>query len=183
MGVTCISFTGCIVSWFFLNSFGRRSIYVIGIGLLTLILLLIGILASATQSTLILWGQSALTMAWVATYASTIGPLAFTIVSEMSATRLRAQTIAIARNAYNIVSIISQVVEPYLINPGEANLRGKTGFVWFATSILTFTWAFFRLPETKDRTYEELDILFDRRISARKFSKTDLTSEQIVGSD
>lgn len=36
------------------------------------------------------------------------------------------------------------------------------------------TWAFFRLPEPKGRTYEELDILFANGVSARKFSKTDV---------
>jgi SP family general alpha glucoside:H+ symporter-like MFS transporter len=29
-----------------------------------------------------------------------------------------------------------------------------------------------RLPETKDRTYEELDVLFEKRVSARKFQST-----------
>lgn len=171
LGVTGISFSGCICSWFLLNRFGRRTIYVTGYFFLVLFLLLIGILASPEQTTSLQWAQAGLTIAWVATYASTIGPLAFTIVSEMSATRLRAQTVALARNAYNLVSLISQIVEPYLINPGEANLRGKTGFVWFATALPTLVWAYFRLPETKDRTYEELDMLFERRVSARKFAK------------
>lgn len=33
-------------------------------------------------------------------------------------------------------------------------------------------WSYFRLPEIKGRTYEELDILFANRVSARHFSKT-----------
>ena len=33
-------------------------------------------------------------------------------------------------------------------------------------------WAYFRLPETKGRTYEELDILFAQKITARKFAST-----------
>lgn len=183
LGVTGISFTGCICSWFLLNRFGRRSIYTIGYTILTFLLLLIGILASPEQTDGLKWAQSGITILWVATYASTIGPLAFTIVSEMSATRLRAQSIALARNAYNIVSLISQVVEPYLINPGEANLRGKTGFVWFATAFPTMIWAWFRLPETKGRTYEELDVLFERRISARKFASTDVDLSPVEVSD
>lgn len=111
-----------------------------------------------------------MTLIWVATYALTIGPLAFTIVSEMSATRLRAQSVALARNAYNLASLISNVVEPYLITPTGADLKGKTAFVWFATALPTLIWSYFRLPETKDRTYEELDILFEKGILARKFS-------------
>lgn len=37
-----------------------------------------------------------------------------------------------------------------------------------------FIWAYFRLPETKDRTFEELDMLFAKKISARKFAQTDV---------
>lgn len=40
-------------------------------------------------------------------------------------------------------------------------------------------WTYFRLPEPKGRTYGELDILFENRVSARNFSKTDVT--QLMG--
>lgn len=33
-------------------------------------------------------------------------------------------------------------------------------------------WTFFRLPETKGRSFRELDVLFERGVSARKFSST-----------
>lgn len=33
-------------------------------------------------------------------------------------------------------------------------------------------WIYFRLPEPKDRTYGELDVLFEQRVSARKFAST-----------
>ncbi|KAJ0279500.1 hypothetical protein N0V92_003959 [Colletotrichum tropicale] len=54
----------------------------------------------------------------------------------------------------------------------EWNLRGKAGFFWAATACTIFVWSFFRLPEAKGRTYEELDILFARGVPAREFSKT-----------
>jgi hypothetical protein len=44
-------------------------------------------------------------------------------------------------------------------------------------SILTHP--FSRLPETKDRTYEELDVLFEKRISARKFASTTVDADVI----
>lgn len=52
------------------------------------------------------------------------------------------------------------------------NANGKTGFFWAGTASIIFTWAFFRLPEMKGRTYEELDILFANRVPARKFAST-----------
>ena len=35
-------------------------------------------------------------------------------------------------------------------------------------------WVYFRLPEPKGRTYGELDILFEQRVSARKFATTNV---------
>ena len=56
---------------------------------------------------------------------------------------------------------------------------GWAGFIWFGTSILTLISAIFRLPETIDRTYEELDILFERKVPLTKFAsyKLDINDE------
>lgn len=171
LGTTGIAFTGTLCSWFLLTRLGRRTIYVTGLGTLTVLLLLIGILAfPAANSGTVKWVQAGITMIWVATYSLTIGPMAFTIVLEISSTRLRAQSIAMARNSYNLVSLVSNVVEPYLINPGSANLKGKTAFVWFGTALPTFIWSYFRLPETRGRTYEELDLMFERNVPTRQFA-------------
>ena len=67
---------------------------------------------------------------------------------------------------------MSQVLQAYTVNPTEWNLKGKTGFLWGSTGLCVFIWSFFRLPEVKGRTYEELDILFTNRVSARWFART-----------
>ncbi|SGZ58098.1 CIC11C00000001604 [Sungouiella intermedia] len=180
LGTTAIAFTGTLCSWFLLHRFGRRTIYVTGYAVLVTLLLLIGILAfPAKHSSGVKWAQAAITICWVGTYSLTIGPLAFTIVSEISATNLRSQSIALARNSYNLCSLISNVVEPYLMNPGNANLKGKTAFVWFGTAFPTLIWAFFRLPETKGRTYEELDLMFERDVPTRQFAEYKIEAEEL----
>jgi len=78
----------------------------------------------------------------------------------------------LARTSYQLINIVSQVLQAYTVNPAEWNMKGKTGFLWGGTALVMFIWAFFRLPEIKGRTYEELDILFLQRIPARQFSKT-----------
>lgn len=55
----------------------------------------------------------------------------------------------------------------------------KTAFFWGTASVFTIIWAYFRLPETKDRTFEELDILFEKRVSARHFGKTVLEPDAV----
>lgn len=59
-----------------------------------------------------------------------------------------------------------------MLNPDAWNWRGKSGFFWGSFCFLCVVWTYFRLPEPKDRTYGELDVLFERKISARHFSKT-----------
>lgn len=34
--------------------------------------------------------------------------------------------------------------------------------------------AYFQVPEMRNRSYREIDILFRRRVSARKWTKTDI---------
>ncbi|KAH8799444.1 hypothetical protein F5884DRAFT_812096 [Xylogone sp. PMI_703] len=36
-------------------------------------------------------------------------------------------------------------------------------------SVFSFLWCFFRLPETKHRTFEEIDYLFEHKVPTRKF--------------
>lgn len=61
-----------------------------------------------------------------------------------------------------------------MLNPTGGNLAGKSGYVWFGTATACLIVAYFQLPEMRGRSYRELDILFHRRASARKFSCTEV---------
>jgi SP family general alpha glucoside:H+ symporter-like MFS transporter len=54
-----------------------------------------------------------------------------------------------------------------VINPDAANLKGKIGFIFGSTSFLSVVWIWFRVPETTGKSFEELDLLFERRVPAR----------------
>lgn len=56
-----------------------------------------------------------------------------------------------------------------MINPDQANLRGKIGFFFGGLSVLGLIWSYFRVPETRGRTYEELDIMFSRGLKTKQF--------------
>jgi hypothetical protein len=58
---------------------------------------------------------------------------------------------------------------PYLFNPNAANLQAKVSFLFGGTSILSCVYLFFYHPETKGRSFEEIDELFLKEVSARKF--------------
>ena len=59
-----------------------------------------------------------------------------------------------------------------MLNPTAWNWRAKSGFFWAGTGFLCLVWTYFRVPEPKDRTYAELDLLFEQKVSARKFKST-----------
>lgn len=59
-----------------------------------------------------------------------------------------------------------------LLNPTGWNLAGKCGYVWGGTATICWLIAYFYLPELKNRSYRELDILFNRKTPARQFRKT-----------
>ncbi|KJR86045.1 MFS transporter, SP family, general alpha glucoside:H+ symporter [Sporothrix schenckii 1099-18] len=170
LGTTSIAFVGTILSWWLIAYIGRRSIYLGGQVITLVLLLLIGIVSVSSHTKGALWAQSALCILWVLCYAMTLGPIAYSFIAEISSARLRPLTVCLARTFYQIVNIFSQVVEPQFMNPTALNAKGKTAFFWAGTGVLMLVWAYFRLPEPNGRTYEELDILFRRGVSARKFT-------------
>ncbi|KAJ5669632.1 general substrate transporter [Penicillium macrosclerotiorum] len=175
-----LAFIGTSLSALAMCYFGRRNMYVGGMGLLSACLLIIGcITPAATRSKAVLWAQPVLCLVWVFVYAMTIGPIAWVIPPEVSSTRLRSKTVVLARNTYYIVIVAAEVIEPYMLNPTSWNWRGFTGLFWFGMAFLTFIWSYFRLPETKGRTFEELDLMFAARIATKEFThyKVDAYSE------
>lgn len=61
-----------------------------------------------------------------------------------------------------------------MLSPNEWNWAGMTGFFYAGLTGLLITFMWFMLPETKDRTFAELDVLFENKVSARKFSETNV---------
>src|ERR1700748_1540866 len=118
--------------------------------------------------------KAVLTIVWTITFQLSVGQLGWSIPAEVGSTRLRTKTICLARNAYYLVGFIGGAVQPYMLNPDSLDWRGYTGLFWGTTAIMTFVWAWYRLPETKGRTYEKLDLLLAKGVNARKFETTDV---------
>lgn len=163
---------GTILSWVLMMHMGRRTLFVSGLATLFLCLMTVGFISLAPMNEASSWGTGSMLLVYTFFYDSTVGPVVYSLVSELSSTRLRAKSVVLARNLYNVFSIVNGVIFPYMLNPTAWDWKGKTGFFWAGTCFLCLCWAFFRLPEPKGRTYGELDILFETGVSARKFSGT-----------
>ncbi|KAK2592772.1 hypothetical protein QQS21_009515 [Conoideocrella luteorostrata] len=176
IGGLALAFLGTLINWFFcMPHFGRRFLYISGMVGMAIVLFIIGILNVWQGKSSVVYAQAGLAMFWNLVFDMTVGQLGWAIPAEIGSTRLRQKTICLARVSYYLVNIVAGVLQPYFMNPSSWNLRGYTGFFWGATAFFVFVWAYFRLPETKDRTYEELDMLFSMKVNAHKFKKTNVT--------
>ncbi|KAH8811377.1 general substrate transporter [Xylogone sp. PMI_703] len=186
VGGTGMALAGTLISWFLLMPyFGRRTLYLWGIWGEVVILYLIGLLNIRTERHGFAMGQAVLTLVWTFVFQLTIGQLGWALPAEMGSTRLRQKTIVLARNAYYIVSTVASVLQPYFMNPTQWNLKGYTGFVWGSTALITAVWATFRLPETRGRSFDDIDVLFAKKVPARKFASYEIdpfTDEVVVES-
>lgn len=136
------------------------------------LLFLLGICASIPQNNSTNYAQACLGIVISFVFAGSMGPISYTIISETSSVRLRALSTGVGRAAYYVAEIPMIYLASQLLNPTGWNLAGKCGYVWGSTAVVCWFMAYFFLPELKHRTYRESDILFNRRISARKFKST-----------
>ncbi|KZZ88060.1 maltose permease [Moelleriella libera RCEF 2490] len=169
---SCLQFIANALSWFLMAWFGRRTIYLWGTATNILFLFLLGICASIAQNSATNYAQAVLGILISFVFAGTLGPVSYSIISETSSVRLRALSTGVGRAAYYVAEIPMIYLASQLLNPTGWNLAGKCGYVWGGTACVCWMVAFFFLPELKHRTYRELDILFNRRVPARKFKTT-----------
>ncbi|KAJ5439485.1 uncharacterized protein N7458_010483 [Penicillium daleae] len=150
VGLNGVGFVGTLMSAIPLIYFGRRSCYLFSITSIVSILFIVALLCLAHDY-------------------MTLGPLTYVVVCETPSTKLRSKTIAIATAIDALTGLVTTVIGPYLLNPGAAGAGAKIEFLYGGISVFSLTWCYFRLPETKSRTYEELDLMFEKRVPARKF--------------
>lgn len=124
-------------------------------------------------------------LVWAMCYQLSVGTVCYSLVGEMATRRLQIKTIVLGRSAYNVIGIICSVLSPYMINPTAWNWGLFTGFFWAGFCFLCIIYTFFRIPEPTGRTFAELDLLFERGVSARKFAKTevDVFGEHVGGEE
>ncbi|KAF9894173.1 hypothetical protein FE257_009146 [Aspergillus nanangensis] len=161
-----------ILSWVLTTYLGRRTIYVYGQLINCGFLIVLGIAASVGGGTAASNAQASLGLIVSVLFCLGPAPASWVIIGETSSVRLRPLTTGIGRGAYYIVNIPCIFLSSYLLNSDKWDLGGKSGYVWAATAFICTAMSWWWVPEMKDRSYREIDILFNRRVQARKWKKT-----------
>ncbi|UNI17019.1 hypothetical protein JDV02_003399 [Purpureocillium takamizusanense] len=171
----CVALVGGIVSWVMLPFFGRRTIYLWSLVLMLIIMVLvggIGVAQARSTNPSYSWAIGTLIITSSFLYNCSIGPLTNTLCGELPSTLLRSKSVVLARWTYIVTHIVAGFLTPYQLNPTAWNWSAKTGFFWAGGCLISVVFTFFCVPEPRDRTPAELDILFETSVPPRYFSKT-----------
>ena len=168
-GMFGLAIVGNIIAWTLMRVVGRRTLYLWGLSVCIVIMLVIGIVSCIPPSIACSWALGSLVVTLTFCFNCTIGPVCYALVAEVPSTRLRVKTVVVARIAYNLTCLITNVLAARMLNPTAWNWKGKTAFVFAGATVLCLVWCYYRLPEPQGLTYLELDLLFDKKAEAKKF--------------
>ncbi|KAF8180773.1 hypothetical protein K438DRAFT_1976593 [Mycena galopus ATCC 62051] len=141
-----------VTSWFLLSRFGRRTLYLSGLATMATFLLVIGTLGFSHADDA-QWVVGGLLVVLSFVYNAALGAVCYVIIAEA-------------------MNIICGIITPLMLSPTSWNWGPKSGFFWFGSAALSTLYYWFRLPETMDRSYGELHILYENKVPAWRFRKT-----------
>lgn len=155
-GIGFVNFLFTLVSFWTIDRFGRKPLYIVGSTGMTVVLaaLAVAVLTGHFSGITVL----VLILAFIMFFASCIGPVFWTLVPEIFPNRVRGEAM--------IVPVLVQWVANAIVVlffPLAFNQIGKAPtFFFLATMALAqvlYTWRF--VPETKGRTLEEIEELWE----------------------
>lgn len=168
MGILAILFNSLIVV-----KFGRRRVILMaGLAICGIFQIIIAVVydklgrTKTTGNVLV-----ALTCLYMMSYNGMISSYAWLAGGEIPSQRLRSYTFGLAAAVGFFGAWLTTFTAPYFINPASLNWGPKYGYIWFPSCFIGVAWVWFFLPETKGRTLEEIDEMFENRLPARGFRK------------
>ena len=108
---------------------------------------------------------------WSMLYTATVGCFGWAIAQETASQATRPKTIAFSLVCQQLTALMLSSVFPFFINPDQLNWGGKIMFLFVGAEVLILIALFFFQPETKNRTYHDIDSLYVAKIPPRKFSE------------
>ncbi|OJJ49998.1 hypothetical protein ASPZODRAFT_157007 [Penicilliopsis zonata CBS 506.65] len=110
-------------------------------------------------------------------YGLSWGAFGPVVMGEIPSNRLRSKTISLSLtiNWLWCLAIITSV--PYLLSAEYANLGTKLGYLFGAMNVVLLIITWIIVPETKDRTLEEIDEMFLNAVPTKEFKSYVCTGE------
>ncbi|CAH0042285.1 unnamed protein product [Clonostachys rhizophaga] len=185
MAIQSVNIVGTAIAIVLMGRIGRRIFFFLGSSIIGGLMLIIGILGLVAKGSGVYIGVAAIMILVNLTFKVSLGPTTYVIVAETSSNRVRAQTIVIGRAMYVVGQIVVQQLNPRMLGSSSDawNWGAKAGWFWFGLCCIWAVWIFFFLPETKNRSFADLDYLFQKKTPARKFATAPIDLFELVHAD
>lgn len=150
LGIILFLFT--FIAIFSIDKLGRRKLLLNGSLFISFILLALSLINHFNLSAY--WTLTFILL-FVAVYAATLGPVTWVILSEIFPNRIRGRAMSIATLSLWLASFLASSLFP--IMKSQLGMT-QTFAIYAALYILFLLYAFFKIPETKGKTLEEIEI-------------------------
>lgn len=177
IGAQVLSISGALIAFLLSDWWGRRPMYILGCSSLCVLMICMGIAGSFTSTAAVTAAVAFYTL-FNFMYNVGVGSTVYALAGELPTTALRSKSLAISISTSNAFNTMWSFVAPLMFNEDAGNLKAKIGFVFGGIMFIFAILAWLYVPETRKRTYEELDELFSNRVPARQFKGYKTVAEQ-----
>ena len=160
-----VNFLSTIPSMLLVESLGRRRLLMIGavgMAISQFIVAIIGTTVPYVHAANIV--TIAFLCCFIVFFASSWGPVAWVVTSEIYPLKVRAKSMSISTASNWIFNFAIAYGTPYLVNQGQgyANLESKLFFVWGTFCVLGIIFVWCMVYETSKISLEQIDELYER---------------------
>jgi sugar porter (SP) family MFS transporter len=160
-GVGAVNVLMTIVSVKLLDRTGRRPLLLAGIaGMIASLAALGFVFRLGSHTTALAWLAVVSVMLYVGSFAISLGPIFWLLISEIYSQRIRGMAMGVATMtnwSFNLLVALTFLV--LVENLGPSN----TFWLYAVVSIASFAFSYYLVPETKGRTLEEIADMVHRR--------------------
>lgn len=111
----------------------------------------------------------AMTCIFMFVFCASCVPFSWMVASELPNQQLRAHTVGVASCTSFFTGFLLTFTVPYFLNPTALNWGPKYAYIWFPSNWLTGIFIYLCVPETSNRSLEEIDECYMARVPIRKF--------------
>jgi SP family general alpha glucoside:H+ symporter-like MFS transporter len=117
---------------------------------------------------------------WSMLYTGTVGCYGWAVAQETASQATRPKTISFTLICQQLTALMLSSVFPYFINPDQLNWGGKIMFLFVGAELFIITGLYFFQPETKNRSYADIEVLYAAGVPPRQFKNFAVVDGQVV---
>lgn len=172
----CCTLAGCTLAPLIIERTGRRPLALFGMSILFALDVCAGALAFRIDTPSFAIGVAACSFMFNFFWGVSFFPLSNVMPSEIPTTKLRSYTMSYTIAWAQTTAVITTIVVPQLTAEDGAGLGAKMYLVFAGCMVGIIAFVYFLMPETKNRTFAEIDEMYDAKIPMWKWSTYQTTT-------